>query len=160
MARIDHMSTTKTSPKIVNLISKNSGWLLFSAWVVALVATLGALFIGEVLGQEPCVLCWYQRIAMFPLALMLGIASLNNDTTIRRYALPQSMIGIAIAMWHTLLYVGVISEAIIPCSAEGPSCTDSGMTILGGVPLPAISLVSFVAISIFLFLVPGTTKHE
>ena len=61
-----------------------AGWaLLYGAWAIALAASLGALFIGEVLGQEPCNLCWYQRIAMFPLALILGLACLYNDFSIR-----------------------------------------------------------------------------
>ena len=47
---------------------------LYLAWLIALTATVGALFIGEVMGRTPCVLCWYQRIAMFPLALILGLA--------------------------------------------------------------------------------------
>ena len=128
-----------------------AGWaLLFSAWAIALAASLGALFIGEVLGQEPCNLCWYQRSAMFPLALMLGIACLYNDFSIRRYAVPLAITGGAVALWHTLLYVGLISEAIVPCSVNGPSCTDANMTILGVIPLPMISLASFIVIALLL----------
>ena len=74
------------------------------AWIIALVSTLGALFIGEVMGQTPCVLCWYQRIAMFPLALILGIAAYLEDTTIYRYVLPISIVGGLIAFWHSLLH--------------------------------------------------------
>ena len=47
---------------------------LTAAFLIALAATLGALFIGEVLGQMPCTLCWYQRIAMFPLVPILGLS--------------------------------------------------------------------------------------
>lgn len=134
---------------------------LFAAWLVALGATLGALFVGEVLGQTPCTLCWYQRIAMFPLALVLGIACLYEDTTARRYALPLALAGGAIALWHTLLYVGVIDAPLVPCSADGPSCTGPGMTIFGVMPLPAISLVSFALIIVLLVLLPLSreTKH-
>lgn len=127
---------------------------LFAAWLVALGATLGALFIGEVLGQSPCTLCWYQRIAMFPLALVLGIACLNEDATVRRYALPLALVGGAIALWHTLLYVGIIETPLVPCSADGPSCTGPGMTIFGVVPLPVISLVSFALIIVLLIPLP------
>lgn len=119
---------------------------LFFAWFVAFVATLGALFVGEVLGQAPCVLCWYQRIAMFPLALVLGVACLTDDRRVGRYALPLALAGGAIALWHSLLYAGVIEEAIVPCSRTGPSCTDKAMLAFGGVPLPYLSLVSFTAI--------------
>lgn len=155
------MSATENTSSKASPASGDSGWRwLFAAWIIALGATLGALFIGEILGQEPCVLCWYQRIAMFPLALLLGIATLINDLSIRRYALPLAMAGVAVALWHTLLYVGVIPAAIIPCSAEGPSCTGAGMTILGGVPLPVISLACFVVIMILLFLLPGSNRDE
>ncbi|MEG3617663.1 disulfide bond formation protein B [Magnetovibrio sp. PR-2] len=125
---------------------------LFLAWMIALASTLGALFIGEVLGQAPCQLCWYQRIAMFPLAIILGISCFANDFKIWRYALPLSLIGTLVALWHSLLYAGVISEAIQPCSKGGPSCTSSDMTLMGIIPLPYVSFVAFVAISILLLL--------
>jgi len=143
------------------LNTSHEGWaLLFGAWAIALVASLGAIFIGEVLGQEPCNLCWYQRIAMFPLVLILGLACLNNDLSIRRYALPLAIAGGAVALWHTLLYVGLISEGIVPCSVNGPSCTDANMTILGVIPLPIISLASFIAIALMLIRIPTMKKRE
>lgn len=71
---------------------------LYLAWLIALVSTLGALFIGEVMGKTPCVLCWYQRIAMFPLALILGIAVFLSDFSVRRYVLPLATIGGLIAL--------------------------------------------------------------
>ena len=67
----------------------NMTWnLLLLTWLVALVSTLSALFIGEVMGQAPCVLCWFQRAFMFPLAVILAIASYRSDFTVWRYALP------------------------------------------------------------------------
>ena len=141
--------------------SSNRAWtLLFSAWIVALAASMGALFIGEVLGQEPCNLCWYQRIAMFPLSVILGLACLYNDFAIRRYALPMALAlaGCVVALWHTLLYVGLISEAIVPCSINGPSCTDANMTIMG-LPLPMISLGSFTVITLLLTRIPNIRKQ-
>ena len=123
---------------------------LFVAWAVALIATLSALFIGEVLGQTPCVLCWYQRAFMFPLAVMLGIAAWRVDFGIRIYAVPLAAIGGGIALWHLGLYVGLIPEAVQPCSQSGPSCTDENQLFLG-VPIPLLSLAAFVAI-IFLLM--------
>jgi len=66
---------------------------LYLAWVVALIATLGSLYFSNVKGYVPCVLCWYQRIAMYPLALWLGIAALRGELSIRVYALPLAVIG-------------------------------------------------------------------
>lgn len=127
--------------------------LLLLAWIIALGASLGALFIGEVLGQAPCVLCWYQRIAMFPLALILGIACLVDDLLVWRYALPLSVAGFAIALWHSLLYAGIIAEAIIPCSESGPSCTSSDMLLLGVLPLPYLSLACFGSLTALLTVI-------
>ena len=127
---------------------------LMSAFVIALAATLGALFIGEVLGQMPCTLCWYQRTAMFPLVPILGLSIWRADGLARRYALPLVLAGLALALWHSGLYAGVISEAIAPCTKDGPSCTDQAQVILG-VPIPYLSLAAFAAILACLFLPKG-----
>ncbi|WP_108462814.1 disulfide bond formation protein B [Devosia naphthalenivorans] len=126
----------------------NSSWLIL-AWVVALAATLGALFIGEIMGQMPCVLCWYQRIAMFPLALVLGIAAMRGDKGIWIYALPVAGVGLAIATYHSLLYSGILPAPIQPCQANGPSCSGDGMLVLG-IPIPFLSMASFAAIALLL----------
>ncbi len=121
---------------------ERSRQLLFAAWIIALISTLGALFIGEVMGQMPCLLCWYQRIAMFPLAVILMIASFRFDVEVWRYALPLAAIGGLIAAYHSLLYMGIIPKAIEPCGA-GPSCSDANMMILGNIPIPLLSLGAF-----------------
>jgi disulfide bond formation protein DsbB len=125
---------------------------LFLAWLVALVSTLGALFIGEVLGQTPCLLCWYQRIAMFPLALILGLACLRGETAIARYALALAATGVLLAGWHVAVYTGLLPTEIEPCGA-GPSCRSADMTIFGFLPLPFLSLGAFAAIGALLLLV-------
>ena len=122
---------------------------LFAAWAVALIATLSVLFIGEVLGQTPCILCWYQRAFMFPLAVILGIAAWRADFTIRIYAIPLAIIGAGIALWHLGLFMGLIPEAIQPCTADGPSCTDENQLFLG-MPIPLLSFAAFSAIIILL----------
>lgn len=130
-------------------IDLRAGALLL-AWVTALAATLGAVFIGEVLGQEPCVLCWWQRVAMFPLAVILGVACLRDDRGVWRTALPLALAGGAVAAWHSGLYLGLVPEPIEPCSRSGPSCTDAAMTIGGVVPLPVLSLAAFALIAALL----------
>ena len=125
---------------------------LYLAWLVALAATLGALLLGEVLGRTPCTLCWYQRIAMFPLALLLGIACLVDDRRVGRYALPLALAGAAVALYHTLLYTGFVTAAIVPCSQSGPSCTDRASQAVAGVPLPMLSLGCFAVIAVLLVL--------
>ena len=89
---------------------------------------------------------------MFPLAIILGIAAFRSDSSIKFYALPLVGLGAAIAFFHTLIYFGLIEEAIIPCTRAGPSCAGEAMTILGSVPLPLASLIAFAAIGGLLFL--------
>jgi disulfide bond formation protein DsbB len=128
------------------------GWpYLFGAWIVALVATFGALFIGEVIGQAPCSLCWHQRAFMFPLVIVLAVASYRNDGAAWLYALPLAGAGWLVAAFHSLLYAGLIPEGIEPCS-QGPSCASADMTIMGGLPLPFLSLAAFSAIAVLLFI--------
>lgn len=125
--------------------------LLFAAWLVALLGSLAVLFIGEVMGQAPCVLCWFQRAFLFPLAVVLAVATFRSDYAAWRYALPLAAIGWLIAAYHVLLYAGILPKSIEPCG-QGPSCTDAAMTIalpiLGGfVPIPVLSLAAFTIIA-------------
>jgi len=101
--------------------ASDSAWaLVFAAWVVAAAATLGALFFSEVLELPPCVLCWYQRIFMFPLVLVLPAGLFPFDPRVVRYALPLSLTGTAIAVLHVLLVAGVVPESVTPCSRGVP----------------------------------------
>ena len=102
------------------------------------------------MGQTPCVLCWYQRIAMFPLAVILGIAAYLDDATVRRYVLPISIGGGLIALWHSLLFVGIVPERIQPCEVGGPSCSGANQAVFGVIPLPFLSFAAFAAITILL----------
>ncbi len=102
----------------MSLQPSTGSWnLLLIAWLVALVSTLSALFIGEVMGQAPCVLCWF----------------------------------------HTLLYAGLIPQPIQPCTATGPSCSGSDMTIFGGMPLPVLALLAFALIAVLLIIIRRRT---
>ncbi|WP_242679176.1 disulfide bond formation protein B [Rhodobacter calidifons] len=125
------------------------------AFLIALTATLGALFIGEVLGQMPCTLCWYQRIAMFPLVPILGLSLWRGDGMVRHYALPLVLAGLALAGGHSGLYLGLIPEVIAPCTKDGPSCSGPAQIILG-LPIPYLSLAAFAAILVCLILPKGT----
>lgn len=125
--------------------------LLFTAWLLALAATAGALFIGEVMLMTPCQLCWYQRIFMFPLALILGMACFAEDRRGAVYALPLALGGAAMAGYHTLLIAGFIPKAWLPCSA-GVSCADQRLDILNGIQIPWLSLIAFMAIGLLLTL--------
>ena len=130
---------------------------LFLAWVLALVATAGALFLGEVMGMTPCVLCWYQRIAMFPLVLVLGAGLLASDGGSVRYAWPLALAGWGIAAYHLLVFWGVVSEGLVPCG-KGSSCADADLQVAGSVPIPLLSLLAFTGILFLLWLTRRRTK--
>lgn len=121
---------------------------LAAAWIVALSSSLIILFVGEVLGQEPCLLCWYQRVFMFPLPIILGFGLWWSDRRVGRYGLILSTCGAAIALWHISVYFGFVPVEIQPCTATGPSCTDKNQIILG-IPMPLLSLFSFTLIATF-----------
>lgn len=88
-------------------------WIqLYAAWLIALLASLAVLFVGEVMGQTPCNLCWFQRAFMFPLAIVLGVACLRADAAVWTYALPLAIGGALVAGFHSLLYLGVIPAGI------------------------------------------------
>jgi disulfide bond formation protein DsbB len=130
---------------------------LFGAWLIALLATAGALFLGEVMGKTPCVLCWYQRVAMFPLALVLGLGLLEPDGRCLRYALPLAWAGWGIAVYHCLIFWGVVSEGLVPCG-QGPSCADADVQVAGVVPIPLMSLIAFSGILALLWFARRKAK--
>lgn len=119
---------------------------LTAAWVIALFSSLAVLFIGEVLGQAPCNLCWFQRAFMFPITVVLGLGLWWRDSRVGRYAAALSIGGGAISLWHMGLYTGVLPERIQPCTASGPSCTGENQLILS-VPIPLLSLLAFILIA-------------
>jgi disulfide bond formation protein DsbB len=120
---------------------------LYVAWVVAILAMAGSLYFSEVLHLPPCSLCWYQRIFMYPLVFIIGVGLLQNDKNVLRYILPLSSIGLLIAIYHVLLYYGIIPEALAPCSI-GASCTVKQIEWFGFVTIPVLSLLSFIVINL------------
>ena len=120
-----------------------SGWtLIFCAWLVASVSMLGALFFGEVMHLPPCVLCWYQRIAMFPLVLILPVGLFPFDRKVVLYTLPLAVIGWLFAVFHMLLIAGVIPESIKPCT-QGVPCSEKVIEWFGFVTIPLLAVLAF-----------------
>ena len=124
--------------------------LVFGAWLIAAAATLGALFFGEVMKLPPCALCWYQRIFMFPLALILPFALFPFSRAVVRAVLPLPVIGWLLAGVQLLLVAGVIPERAVPCG-PGVSCSETVITWFGFVTIPLLSFAAFSAIAGLLF---------
>ena len=125
--------------------------LPYLAWTVALLSMAGSLFFSEVMELPPCVLCWYQRIAVYPLVLIIGIGIILKDPRLKVYSLPFAVIGLVISIYHNLLYYGVIPEAITPCS-EGVPCNAVQLELMGFLTIPLMGLISFVLLTAFLWL--------
>lgn len=128
--------------------------LVYVAWVQALVATLGSLFFSEIMQLPPCILCWYQRIAMYPLVFILTVGILLRDIRLKYYVLPLSLTGLAISIYHNLLYYKLIPESITPCTT-GISCTTRQIEWLGFITIPLMAMTAFTVISLgMLFFKP------
>ena len=126
-----------------NFLNKNA--LLF-AFVISLIATLGSLFYSEIAGYIPCKLCWYQRIFMYPLPILLGIALFKKDNKISHYAIPLSIIGGIISIYH---YSTQILNNSSICSAESAACNSKIFFSYGYITIPVMALTAF-ALIIFL----------
>ena len=122
---------------------------LFAAWIVAASSALGALYLGEVMGLLPCTLCWWQRIAMFPLVLILPAGMFPLDPRVVRYALPLAVAGWGVALFHVLLVEGFIPERIQPCM-QGVPCKEVQIEWFGFVTIPMLSLAAFSLIIVLL----------
>ncbi len=123
--------------------------LAFGAWLIASASTLGALFFGEVMQLPPCSLCWYQRIFMFPMALILPFGLFPFDRNVVRSALPLAGIGALVAAFHVLLVAGVIPQRLEPCK-QGVPCSETVIEWFGFVTIPLLSFVAFAAIAALL----------
>ncbi|MCW8903045.1 disulfide bond formation protein B [Sedimenticola sp.] len=126
----------------------NWKWI-FLSWLLATVAMLGSLFFSEVMDFVPCVLCWYQRIFMYPLVVILLLGMYPYDESVIRYALPLAVIGWGFAIYHYLVYSGYIPEALQPCG-QGPSCAEIDLELFGFITIPMLSILAFSAIILFL----------
>lgn len=126
-------------------------YLAYSAWFMAWASMLGSLFFSEIWHLPPCLLCWYQRIVMYPLVVIIGVGILTKDLKkLPYYVLPLSVIGIFVAFYHNLLYYSIIPEALAPCQA-GISCTTKFFEWFGFITIPLLSLLSFIFITLTMF---------
>ena len=137
--------------------TKQSWSLLFLTWLVASISVLGSLFFSYVMEFAPCVLCWYQRVFLFPLVLILAVGLFPFDRNVVKFALPLAIAGWLTAFYHNLLYAGVIPESIQPCS-KGVSCTEEYINIFGFLTIPMLSLLSFSAIVALLITLKRTSS--
>lgn len=130
---------------------RTTGWaLVFGAWLIAATSTLGALFLSDVMQLAPCSLCWYQRIFMFSLAVVLAVGLFPFDRGVMRYGLALAGPGWLVAGFHQLLIAGVIPKSLEPC-AQGVPCSEISIQWLGFITIPTLSVAAFSMILTLLF---------
>jgi disulfide bond formation protein DsbB len=130
--------------------SQTAWTLLFAAWIVVAGATLASLFFSEVVGVPVCVLCWYQRIAMYPLVLIIALGLFPYDPRVVRYAGALTGLGWLVAVFHVLLVAGIVPERVQPC-VQGVPCSETHIALLGFLSIPVMSLLTFTLVGVLLF---------
>ena len=125
-------------------------WLLFAAWSIVTLSTAGSLFFSYVMEFAPCVLCWYQRICLFPLVVILALGLFPFDRGAAKYGLPLAILGWIVAAYHNLVYAGIVPENLQPC-AKGVSCTEEYIELFGVLSIPMMSLLAFTTVVGILF---------
>lgn len=134
---------------------KTKFWLseynLYLSWAIALVSMVVSLYFSEVVGIVPCILCWFQRIAMYPLVAVIAVGIIRKDNNVSAYVLPLSIVGTIIAFYQNLLIWGVVSETLAPCII-GVSCVTQTFVVLNFITIPLLSLLSFVIITVLMLI--------
>lgn len=115
------------------------------ATMIATVTTAGSLFFSEVANYTPCILCWYQRIAMYPLVVICGVAALRRDQEVWRTVLPLAGIGASISTWHIMIELRPALGGM--CDPQAP-CALKWINEFGFLTLPTMALIAFVAITL------------
>lgn len=131
---------------LFNFLSEN--FLPFS-FLIALSATLGSMFLSGIAKIPPCDLCWYQRIFMFPLPIILGIALFKNDFKVKIYAGVLALIGFLIAIYHIILQN---TSLPLPCSNGAVSCASKPFEYFGYITIPVMSATAFAGILLLLLI--------
>jgi disulfide bond formation protein DsbB len=132
---------------------------LTAAFGVTAVAAAGSLGFSEIYGFVPCELCWFQRVFMYPLAVILGVAWWRGDVAIRRYAIPLAVIGAGISTYHVLVQRVPAFESG-SCDPGAP-CTAIWVEALGVLTIPTMALIGFVAaITLLATAAPDTASDK
>lgn len=133
--------------------------MLFVAWAISVTATLGSLYFSEIKQFEPCELCWYQRIFMYPLTILLGVASVKKEAGIAVYSAALSGIGLCISLYHYLIQKVAFFSSSAPECGRVP-CTGQYINLFGFITIPFLALIAFALIFIISFMLIRKTKGE
>jgi disulfide bond formation protein DsbB len=143
--------------KLINRISVET--LHYGILLQAGIAMAGSLFFSEVMNLPPCVLCWYQRIALYPIVILTTIGIIRNDRKTYISVLALAIPGLLISIYHNLLYWKILPESVAPCTL-GISCTTKFFEWFGFVTIPFMALVAFTVITTLAFISLKKNKYE
>ena len=143
-AVIEEETAESGAQKLARILSTYGAQLAFGPAIAAL---LGSLYFSEIRGFVPCELCWYQRILMYPIVVLLLVGIFNDDWLLPKYVLPLSLTGMTVSTYHYLLQNHVIGASI--CSA-GVSCASRYINVFGFITIPFLALVAFILINILM----------
>lgn len=134
--------------------TNKSSWpvgYLFLAWLAVLAGVMGSLYYSEIARYVPCVLCWWARIFMYPLAILLPIGIARRDFKIYLYILPLAVLGLLTTLYHNLLYFQVLPERVAPCQ-NGVSCLGVNVQLFGFMDIPLMAFLGFLFITVVLII--------
>lgn len=141
---IHRFKKTKLFPVMAKFIAPRAYYFAFA---VGLTAMLGSLFYSEVLKFQPCILCWYQRILMYPIPLMMYLAIVRNERVIHPYVILLSVLGAIIAIYH--YFIQLYPSHSLPCTTVGGISCIKGYTFhYGYISIPLMAFTAFVLIII------------
>ena len=143
--------------KLLKILDKN---LIEITFFVSAAAVCASMILSLAAGLEPCTLCWYQRMLLFPVPLILLVGALRKDKFVMTYILPFLVLGLIIAGYHTLLQWGFIEEALKTCSATGPACDEPEIKLLGFLTIPFGSFLSFATVAALAMRQIGNVKNK
>ena len=132
-------------PEAGTLLGNKAIWL---AWLVALVCMVGSLIYSEVIHFEPCRLCWFQRIAMYPLAVVLLVGAIRREFQVKYYALPLALIGLGISIYHYMIQ-RIPNLESGACDPDNP-CSAIYVDIFGFISIPFMAGMGFIVIAVLL----------
>ncbi|MGD6848224.1 disulfide oxidoreductase [Rossellomorea aquimaris] len=140
-------------------MNKKADSMLFLAWASSLIATMGSLYFSEIMKYEPCVLCWYQRILMYPMVILLGVAYVRKDFQAAFYSTILSGIGLLVSLYHySIQKVSILTESAPACGRV--PCTGEYINLFGFITIPFLALTGFLIIFIASVMVLKALKED
>ena len=135
------------------------GYELWAGFVVAAIATGGSLFLSQIANYPPCEMCWFQRICMYPLSILLLLMAYRSDYRAARYLFPLPLVGACASIYHIAIENRWVTEPQA-CTASGPPCDTKWINYFGYMTIPTLALTGFLLLIGFLVLASSGQSEE